>query len=75
MTQPNFSTKITKEITFEQVAAALDHMAGDCVDHRERYARALGHAEMLLYKALFQTAEEWELVRNLVLKTILEAEI
>jgi len=68
------TTKITKEITFEQVAAALNHMAGDCADSRERNARALGHAEVLLWQALFQTAEEWTRARNLMLKIILEAD-
>jgi len=67
-------TKGAKEITFEQVAAALDHLAGKCTDKRDRNARALGHAEVLLWQALFQTAEEWARARNLMLNIILEAE-
>jgi len=62
--------KTVSTVTFEQVAAALDQLAGGGTDHRERNARALGHAEVLLWQALFQSADEWTRVRQLILNII-----
>jgi len=75
--QTHATTKNTEEakaITFEQVAAALDHLAGKCTDLRERNARALGHAEVLLWQALFQSSEDWIRARQLMLNIIMEIE-
>jgi len=56
-----------KTVSFEEFTTALGHIAGCGDDIRINNARTLGHAEVMLWSALFGTAEDWQRVRNILI--------